>query len=69
MQYFGPKIRFLIWDRDFRQWTVCSPRRWGRFGAFGQFFDFSFPSYGLFRGLRAEKWPFLAIPTRGGKYP
>ena len=27
------------------------------------FLDFLFPSYGLFRGLWAEKWPFLAIPT------
>ena len=48
MQYFGPKIRFLIWDRDFRQWTVCSPRRCGRFGAFGS----------IFRLFVPELWPF-----------
>ena len=45
---FGPKIRFLIWDRDFRQWTVCSPRRSGRFGAFGS----------IFRLFVPELWPF-----------
>ena len=48
MQYFGPKIRFLIWDRDFRQWTVCSPRLCGRFGAFGN----------IFRLFVPELWPF-----------
>ena len=46
---FGPKIRFLIWDRDFCQWTVCSPRRPGRFGAFGS----------IFRLFVTELWPFL----------
>ena len=29
---FGPKIRFLIWDPDFCQRGVCSPRRWLRLG-------------------------------------
>ena len=45
---FGPKIRFLIWDRDFRQSflalavpVVLTPSE--------AFFDFSFPSYGRFR--------------------
>ena len=52
MQYFGPKIRFLIWDRDFRQWTVCSPRRCGHFGTFGN----------IFRHFVSELWPFLWPP-------
>ena len=43
-----PKIRFLIWDRDFRQWTICSPRRSGRFGAFRS----------IFRLFVPELWPF-----------
>ena len=51
---FGPKIRFLIWDRDFRQWTVCSPRRCGRFGAFGS----------IFRLFVPELWPFSWPPGR-----
>ena len=46
--FFGPKIRFLIWDRNFRQWTDFSPRRFGRFGTFGSIFRFSVP----------ELWPF-----------
>jgi hypothetical protein len=32
---FGPKIRFFIWDPDFFQRGVRSPRRWFRFGTFG----------------------------------
>ena len=32
---FGPKIRFLIWDPDFCQESVCSPWRWLRLGTFG----------------------------------
>ena len=32
---FGPKIRFFIWDPDFFQRGVRSPRRWFRCGTFG----------------------------------
>ena len=28
---FGPKVRFLLKDPGFRQWPVCSPRRYLRF--------------------------------------
>ena len=36
---FGPKIRFLLWDPGFRQWPVCNPRRYLRFGTFRSIFS------------------------------
>merc|ERR1712074_537100 len=36
---FWPKNLFLLWDPGFRQWPVCSPRRYLRFGTFGLIFS------------------------------
>ncbi len=36
---FGPKIRVLLLHPGFRQWPVCNPRRYLRFGTFGSIFS------------------------------
>merc|ERR1712074_247551 len=36
---FWPKNLFLLQDPGFRQWPVCSPRRYLRFGTFGLIFS------------------------------
>ena len=53
MQYFGPKIRFLIWDPDFRKWPVCSPRRYLWFGTFGSIFKLFVSELRTTGGVRA----------------
>ena len=35
---FGPKIRFLLLHPGFRQWPVCNPWQYLRFGTFGSIF-------------------------------
>ena len=39
---------FLLWDPNFCQMSVWSPRRWCLLGPSDQFFYFSFPSYSRF---------------------
>ncbi len=36
---FGPKIRFLLKDPGFCQWSVCNPQRYLPFGTFGTIFS------------------------------
>ena len=55
----APKFVFLIWDRDFRHWPVCSPRRCGRFGTFRT----------IFQLFVSELWPFSWPPgPKNGRF-